>query len=76
MAPQVCRGVHAGQIQLEELSKRGSSVGRKTALSVFTTVAENLEVLFFFITTFSDWWSFPGGISGKEPACHCRRYKR
>ena len=21
-------------------------------------------------------WGFPGGASGKEPACHCRRCKR
>ena len=21
-------------------------------------------------------WDFPGGTSGKEPACQCRRYKR
>ena len=21
-------------------------------------------------------WSFPGGTSGKEPTCHCRRHKR
>ena len=48
MAPQASMGVHAGQIQLEELSKRGSFVGRKTAFSVFTTVTENLEVFFFY----------------------------
>ena len=22
------------------------------------------------------WWGFPGGTSGKEPTCHCRRRKR
>ena len=22
------------------------------------------------------WWGFPGGISGKEATCHCRRRKR
>ena len=22
------------------------------------------------------WWGFPGGASGKEPACQCRRLKR
>ena len=21
-------------------------------------------------------WGFPGGISGKEPACQCRRYRQ
>ena len=21
-------------------------------------------------------WDFPGGTSGKEPACQCRRYKK
>ena len=36
---------------------------------------------FFFFFFFLRWtifkvWGFPGGISGKEPACQCRRYKR
>ena len=48
MDPQASRGVHAGRMQLEELSKRGSFVGTKAVLSVFTTVAENLDCFFFY----------------------------
>ena len=30
-----------------------------------------------FSLTSDQWWvGFPGGASGKEPACQCRRYKR
>ena len=25
--------------------------------------------------TFSGWWVFPGGTSGKEPTLQCRRFK-
>ena len=30
----------------------------------------------FFVTKYSWFMSFPGGTSGKEPACQCRRHKR
>ena len=31
------------------------------------------KMLLPFISTY---WGFPGGTSGKEPACQCRRHKR
>ena len=28
------------------------------------------------LTAFKERWNFPGGASGKEPTCQCRRLKR
>ena len=30
----------------------------------------------FILPTQSKYWDFPGGASGEEPACQCRRHKR
>ena len=35
-----------------------------------------LFVFLWFISLNAMLWGFPGGASGKEPACHCRRHKR
>ena len=32
--------------------------------------------LFYRVVTGLSPWSFPGGASGKEPSCQCRKHKR
>ena len=34
------------------------------------------QVLIDIITDLKSQWGFPVGVSGKEPACQCRRHKR
>ena len=33
-------------------------------------------VVLFLVLKEPIYWGFPGGASGKEPACQCRRHKR
>ena len=45
-------------------------------LSTFFGYKKNILFLTFMDLTFTDYWGFPGGASGKESACQCRRCKR
>ena len=39
-------------------------------------VTANKKILLFYMAVYNNPLDFPGGTSGKEPACQCRRHKR
>ena len=45
----------------------GKLLPLELCFSVFDNIAKRLG--------YSAQWGFPGGASGKEPACQCRRYR-
>ena len=70
------------EFQLQHQSQLGLGVGNNDAsvrvkqdLSLFHSavhfhsVLSGIRLLYCF-------WGFPGGASGKEPVCQCRRHKR
>ena len=63
--------------------KRGERVGlMKTTLSdpdgidTGCTAFWRKKAVRTFIFSMEMGWGFPGGASGKEPACQCRKHKR
>ena len=45
---------------------------------IFTTLSSNSLIMriSWFVIVFNTQWDYPGGASGKEPTCQCRRRKK
>ena len=55
-----------------QLSHPYVTTGKTIALTRWTFVSKVMSLLFNMLS----FGAFPGGASGKEPACQCRRHKR